>query len=144
MARYVVDASVAAKWLLVEEYSLNAESLRGGGHALLGPDLLLVELANVVRSWCRGGVLTRPTATRLVSLLGQFDIDIRASGDLLPAALEIALSHNRSVYDALYLSLALREGCQFVTADRRLYESVAPHFPGTVSWVGDLPATESI
>lgn len=40
--------------------------------------------------------------------------------------------YQRTVYDCLYLALAVREGCQMVTADERLYNRLqgtplAPH-----------------
>ena len=60
------------------------------------------------------------------------------SGQLLAAALDIGMEHNRSVYDALYVALALREGCRLVTADRRLYQALEPVMPATMLWVEDI------
>ena len=45
MAAWVIDASVAAKWLLPEDGSDQASALLGD--ALLVPDLLFAELANI-------------------------------------------------------------------------------------------------
>jgi predicted nucleic acid-binding protein len=53
----------------------------------------------------------------------------------------LAHQYIRSVYDALYVALALQEGCQLVTADGRLYNALRPVLPDTMLWVGDLPAS---
>jgi predicted nucleic acid-binding protein len=39
---------------------------------------------------------------------------------LVAAALEIAVAYERTVYDALYLALAVARDCTFITADDRL------------------------
>jgi len=54
---------------------------------------------------------------------------------LLPLALEIGMAINHSIYDCIYLALADREDCRFVTADRRLRNAVAsgPWAPSVVS-----------
>lgn len=52
--------------------------------------------------------------------------------------MDIAMDTERSVYDCLYLALAEREGCRFVTADRRLFNAVRESPIGRVlHWVGD-------
>ena len=44
--RYVVDASVAVKWLLPEEHTEQAESLLVEGNTFAAPDLLFAEVGN--------------------------------------------------------------------------------------------------
>ena len=44
----------------------------------------------------------------------------------------------RDAYDSLYLALALREGCPFVTADQKLVNALAGTVPG-VTWLGNWP-----
>lgn len=52
---------------------------------------------------------------------------------MLASALEIALAHRRSIYDAIYVALALRENCEMVTADERLYNALqGTQIAGTV------------
>jgi predicted nucleic acid-binding protein len=36
------------------------------------------------------------------------------------------------IYDCLYVALAEREGCDFVTADQKLVANLQPHFPFVV------------
>jgi predicted nucleic acid-binding protein len=58
---------------------------------------------------------------------------------LLPAAFELASAHQRTLCDALYVALAIAEACRFVTADRALYNSLAPSYPEIMLWIEDLP-----
>lgn len=40
------------------------------------------------------------------------------------AAFEVAIGLKRTVYDSLYLALAVEQNCRMVTADRRLHNEV--------------------
>ena len=48
---------------------------------------------------------------------------------LLPRAYSIALAARIGVYDCLYVALAEREGCELVTSDLRLLNTLKPTFP---------------
>ena len=45
----VVDASVAAKWVLPEPQSDRAEELRLTGEPIIAPELVFAEIGNAVR-----------------------------------------------------------------------------------------------
>ncbi len=121
-----------------EEFSDAANALRSPANQLLAPDLVFIELANVLRTWARSGVLPEDTATLLVESLGALGLSAAPSDILLPAAFRTAVRFQRSVYDALYLALAEREGCPFITADLRLYNALFSHFPDSIQWIGDM------
>ena len=53
---------------------------------------------------------------------------------LLGSALQIATGFERTVYDSLYVALAVQTNSQLITADERLANSLAAHFP--VKWLG--------
>jgi predicted nucleic acid-binding protein len=60
---------------------------------------------------------------------------------LLTSAFDLADRTQRTVYDCLYLALAVQLNGRMVTADQRLYNSLAQSpWAGFVVWVGDLPA----
>lgn len=67
-------------------------------------------------------------------------IKVWESKSLLPEAFNIAVKAQRTVYDSLYIALAISEGCRMVTADKKLYNSLhnGP-FKNTVMWVEDIP-----
>jgi predicted nucleic acid-binding protein len=51
-------------------------------------------------------------------------------------ALAIAMTHGRTVYDSLYLALAVDSGADLVTADEKLVSALAKQFP--VKWLGAI------
>lgn len=138
MTTFVVDASVAAKWMLTEEHGDKANSLASGQHTLLAPDLIVAELGNVLRKACLAGGLPIPLAMELAGALPLSGLELSPSAPLLRAAFDVALRYQRSIYDALYVTLALRERCQLVTADLRLHNALKDALPGTMLWIGDV------
>lgn len=49
---------------------------------------------------------------------------------------KLAVKHQRTVYDSLYLALSLRENCQFVTADKKFVNAVVSSFPNII-WLAN-------
>jgi predicted nucleic acid-binding protein len=138
LTRFVVDASVAVKWYLTEEHSSSAERLLAEEHERIAPELALVEAAQVfVKRQRRGEISASDAHASLIALANS--IEFRESATLVSAALDIALAHQRSAYDGLYVVLAMREGCPLVTADRRLYNALRESLEATMLWVDDVP-----
>jgi predicted nucleic acid-binding protein len=106
----VVDASVAIKWLLTEPYSPEALKLLSGAIALHAPDLFFPEVGNVLWKRVRAGEITEDKAKELLEWLAKLPIRLHSSLPLMLAAVEIACRYDRTVYDSLYLALAVREG----------------------------------
>ena len=120
-ATLVVDASVAVKWYIPEDGSSVAAELLDSGDVLVAPDLLAAELGNVLWKKVRRGELMPNEATELAeAFVMHCPIRLRSSPALLRAALEIAMRFDRTVYDALYLALAVAEDGHLVTGDERL------------------------
>ena len=46
----------------------------------------------------------------------------------------MALSFQRTVYDAIYVALAITSGRPLLTADEKLANALAAHFP--IRWLG--------
>jgi predicted nucleic acid-binding protein len=139
----VVDASVAAKWFLPE----NGEALADRALALLDqydrkevqfvvPDLFYVEIASAIWKAVRVGRVPRAFGDQALVLLTQREFTTVPSIKLLDSAFQIATAYGRSVYDSLYIALAVQTNSQLVTADERLANSLAAHFP--VNWLGAI------
>lgn len=138
MTRFVVHASVAVKWFLDEEHSTAAERLLTARHERIAPELVFIEAAHVFVKRHRRGEL--PAADAQVSLAALHDtLQVQESTSLVSTALDLAFAHRRSAYDGLYVALALRESCELVTADRKLYDALSPHLPATMLWIEDIP-----
>jgi predicted nucleic acid-binding protein len=136
---YVVDANVVAKWFVPEPLSEEAVRLLDQKHELASPDLLWPEIGNVLWKKARAGQLTPAETSRIVRALDQCPLTVFPSRLVLEGAVEIALRTGRSVYDSIYVALAVALGCRLVTADQRLAHALAggplaPH----VAWVGTL------
>ena len=123
MSGYVIDASVAIKWVIDEPGSEQALKLRR--HAVAAPDLLISECANIVWKKVRLGELTGPEATMAIRLLVRADIELVPARQLASRAVEWAILLDHSAYDCMYLALAEATTRPFVTADARLLRKLA-------------------
>jgi predicted nucleic acid-binding protein len=130
----VVDASVVLKWFLREVDSAAAdllfENFLNDEVELLAPDLIVVETASAL--WKRAMIrkeMSAEEATLIHRDLLTLPLSLVASGTLVDAALQIALKHKHSVYDAFYCALAIERQCDFVTADRVLANKLQDVFP---------------
>lgn len=115
--KWVIDASVAAKWLAPEPDSPLAEAFLE--HDLLVPDLLFAEVGNILwKKQARGEM--EASATRIgVRWLLQVPLQVHACAGLLADALHLAQRLGHPAYDCFYLALACRAEVPLVTADRR-------------------------
>src|SRR5262245_10161380 len=110
---YVIDSSVALKWVLPEADSDKAAQLLDdyakGIHQLLAPDLFPTEIANALASAEKSGRIgPGETVTFFTDITNNAPAHHEAT-PLLRRALEISLPTRASVYDCLYIALAERE-----------------------------------
>ncbi len=124
MKQIVVDASVAAKWFLPEADADRARLLLSGRFVLSAPELLWTEVASVVWKYARRGTLTKADASLIVSQSLAFPVELHPCVPLLGEAMTLALEHDRTVYESLYLALAARDSATLVTDDARLARSL--------------------
>lgn len=116
--KWVIDASVAAKWLAPEPDSPLAEALLDD--ELIVPDLLFAEVGNILwKKQLRGEMDSAATQLGARWLL-QVPVQVHDSAGLLADALALALQLQHPAYDCFYLALARRVDVPLVTADRRL------------------------
>ena len=124
--RFVVDASVAVKWLVVEEDANIARELAASGQDLHAPRLMASEVANALWRKARVGEMERRAAGILLASVP--DMPVRWGADELVSAdaVRLALALDHPVYDCIYLALARRIGALVVTADFRFANALAP------------------
>jgi predicted nucleic acid-binding protein len=129
----VVDASVAAKWLLQESDSDRALALlaewRDGHLEGFAPDILAAEVANALWRRVMGGLIPVEAAEQLFARFYRLEFPLLPIGDLAGAALGLALRHSHPVYDCLYVALALETRSDLVTADTRLVRALGSAYP---------------
>ena len=117
--KWVVDASVAAKWLAPEPDSPQAEALLT--EDLIVPDLLYAEVGNILWKKQLRGEMDGATALVGARWLLQVPLQVHSSASLLADALALALQLQHPAYACFYLALAQRMDAPLVTADRRLH-----------------------
>ncbi len=139
MKQAVIDASVAAKWVVEEPHSACAV-LALAYDARHAPDHWLAEAANVLWSKVIGGDLTASDAEERMAVLLRAPVITAPLAGLLPRAFAIALAHAVTVYDALYVALSERLDIPMITADQRLIRRLSDDgaFAKRIVWVGDL------
>ena len=118
MKTFVIDASVAIKWVIEEPGTKEALGLRR--HRLLAPDLLIPECANILWKKVRRKELSGDEAEFAARLLARADVDLEPMRALFEPAIKMALALDHPAYDCTYLALADARGCDFVTADETL------------------------
>lgn len=143
MIACVLDASVAAKWFLPPEgETLVAEArqlLRDYGNAKLRfvvPDLFWLEFGNILWKAVRRGRISLRSAEEALQALEERSIPTSPSQPLLKEAFAIATAFDRTVYDAVYVALAVASHAPLITADQRLANALAARAP--VRWLGSL------
>jgi predicted nucleic acid-binding protein len=134
----VVDASVVAGAFFPDEHADACRSLLASGRTLHAPDLVYAETANVIWKRRRRGEIDEQEASALLADILALPLRIAPSGPLVEGALTLALRTDRTVYDCLYLAVALQEDVPMITCDERLVNALsggplAEH----VAWVAE-------
>ena len=141
MNRLVLDASVAVKWAIPSAREpLTDDSLRllkryvSGEFEFIVPDVFWAEVGNVLWKGARQRRWRQDVAETAAADIRARDFTMVPSRILLPEALRIAFAYDRSVYDCLYVALAVHSKADLITADERLANALAASFP--VKWLG--------
>ena len=140
--KYVLDSSLALKWVLPEADSGKAlrllDETNNGIHELIAPDIFAPEVANGLASAERQGrIKPGEAAILLLDILRQAPA-IHSSSSLLIRAMEEAVSTRQAVYDCIYLALAEAEQCEMVSADDVFIRKMRAKFPFLIR-LADLP-----
>lgn len=123
----MIDASVVIKWFVPEVHTDAARRWLESSHEYMSPDLLFPEAGNVIWKKVRRGELTAAEGQRLAGDLAGIAVEVIAMRGLLPDAHSLALSTGLTVYDAMYVTLAVRLDTQVITADNRLIRTLVSH-----------------
>ena len=136
-AEYTLDTSVAVKWSLEEENSDKAKDLLERHEAkeieLFVPDLLLVELANVLHySRC----YESDEMAKIVTDVRQTLSVILINNQILTKALQLSAKFEVPVYDTVFLAIAIQLGRPLITADERMYRKLDDEATANVILLG--------
>jgi predicted nucleic acid-binding protein len=126
MTLVVVDASVAAKWIIAEPDTAIANELLHSGFTFAGPEALRIEVAGAVLRRFRAGTMTEPVARAAAekwhTMIDAEMVRMVPLGEVYDEALSLAFQIKHALTDCLYLATAIRFDAQLLTADATLYE----------------------
>ena len=118
----VVDASAVAGWLLPDETGHDLAHLLDAHSEFCAPWLLWAEFRNILIVSERRGRLPNGMADQLIEAVDELGIELDTTPS--PAGvLALARRHGLTVYDALYLDLAIRRKAALSTLDNRLAQA---------------------
>jgi len=147
MVAICVDASLVLAWLLPEELSGAAFSLKERWDEedaeLIAPSLVKMEVPSGLRQAVYRGRIALDEGDEALKAFQEMDIRICEPEGLLGRAWELGKAVNAPrLYDIFYLALAEMEGCELWTADRRLVNLAGPR-SAVARWIGDVPSEAS-
>ena len=134
MRVYVVDASVAARFLLVEELSDKADWLLQRFHddavELKAPGLVKYEVGNALWKAIKQKVIDAHEASRKFSQFIRLKLDcIELDEQESLAALTWAMKNDATYYDSVYVKASEKTGAILLTADDAFYERASKEVP---------------
>ena len=133
MSDLALDSCVMVKWVAPEPYAALADQVVADsaktGRRLITLDLALVEVGNALWKRFHRRLLSAQDVTRLYGLVVGRPLHIEPARPRMRAALDLAARYDRSVYDCLFLALAIELGIPGVTADEPLWRAVHADYP---------------
>lgn len=120
----VVDASLAVKWFLPEAGADAAALVLLGDKAIIGPDMLAIEVhatlvrgANMVKS---NRQEAESAIKRFQNMIESNDVQlIRSTPRQIERSAGLAIELGHPLKDCIYLALAMELDCELVTCDAK-------------------------
>jgi predicted nucleic acid-binding protein len=107
-------------------------------YQVAAPYLFKYEFISVIRKRVARGAITFQDGQTIIDDLPNHPVETFANELLLQRAYELASEFNRpAAYDSFYLALAEHLGCEFWTADLRLFNAVGAKLMW-VKWIGNF------
>jgi predicted nucleic acid-binding protein len=119
----VIDAGALVE-LLLRGLRSGAVAAAVDGRQLAAPAVIDAEILSALRGLERGRALARPRALQAIADLRGAPVQRFPLDPLLDKAW--ALRDRLTVYEALYVALAVELGCPLVTTDRRVPSPLLP------------------
>ncbi len=129
--KLVIDASVAAKWIISgepweEEAKMLKDAIASGRLEAYAPTLIIYELASIMSKAVKSSVLKPQDGADALEAVGS--IGIKMAPILWREAAEVlktAIASGLTVYDSAYLWLSRKLEGKLITADEKLKEKGA-------------------
>ena len=126
MSGFVLDASVAAAWCFADETTPKSDALRDSltEQRAVVPLLWHAETTNLLLMAERRQRIKPERCEELLELLASLPIETQNESDRMRGpVLRLARAHRLTVYDAVYLDLAIDRGLALATRDVALQKA---------------------
>lgn len=138
----VADSGILLVTVLDEPLQQKADLLLNDWHkqnlTIAVPTLFRYEIVAVIRKHVHRGTLTVQEGVEARDKLLGYSVSLFIDDNLLRRAYELATRFNRpTAYDSQYLAVAERLGCEFWTADERLFNALTTDLKW-VKWLGNF------
>lgn len=145
VARYVLDASVAAKWHLRDETFVSEaqqvlDDFGEGRIRLIAPQIIQHEVSSAILKATRHSDRPRrPTLEEglaAIRLFLRYPLELFSTSELVYAGYQVAGHLGCSYYDGLYLAAAELTSTPYLYADDKLRRTLRERFPLAI-WIED-------
>lgn len=124
--KYVVDASIIVKWFSrferdVESSKKLLNSHIEGASMLVSSSLVLYEVCNALRFNPNFG---EKDVSRAVTNLLKLELELVDFSEVFESAIELAFSHDITIYDAAYIAVSRELHIPLLTADYKLLAKI--------------------
>ena len=145
---YVIDASIAVKWFVVEQDHSIALDLLDTSYVRAAPDIFLSEVTNAFRKKIQGHQIGREQAARALDELRVYVPNLVPSTLIVADALDLSLALNHPVADCLYLASARKIEGKVVTADHKFFNKCqdehSKHVILLTDWMAPIQPTNPV
>ena len=136
----VLDATVALKWQFEDEKVTSAamallEDFVEGKIELITPTLFPYEILSAINVGINRKRIEEEAGYRALNYIVSLGIGLRNFDNLIEPAFYMARQYGLSSYDCAYMALAEKEKCDFITGDKKLFNSIRNHLPW-IKWIG--------
>jgi predicted nucleic acid-binding protein len=136
--KYVLDASVSMRTVVPDALTSKAQKLLDDYaqqiHELIAPSVYPAEIASALTKTERQKYIQVGEARKFFIALLHTPPVLHDIDAIMLDAIDISSRTRCGLYDALYIRLAEREGCEFVTADKKCLNALQRHF----TFISDL------
>ena len=137
----VLDASVALKWQFNdEEATAEATALLqdfvDGKIELITPTLFTYEILSGINVAINRKRIKETDGVKALRYISGLGIELKAFDDLVDETFRLARRYRLSPYDCAYLALSDREQVEFLTGDKKLFDSLKKQIH-CIRWIGD-------
>ena len=123
MTALVIDACVAIKFVTREQGTDQANAILASDNALIAPDLVQIEIAHGLWKKVASREIDQSEAIGGLAALPELFERFVPASLLLRQAQTLSFTLAHSVYDCIYLALAIGEAVPLVTADKKFWNA---------------------